>query len=67
MKIKRTAPDAFSIDELTSSELFAILTTIERSVNPATEGFPTDFMQNLHESLCSARERMMQRERTKKN
>ena len=62
MKITRTAPDEFNICELT-----AILTTIESSVHPECEGLPQDFMQQLHENLCSARGRMVQHERMKKN
>jgi hypothetical protein len=74
MKITRTAPDEFNIwlrrakgCELSSAELTAILTTIECSVHPECEGLPQDFMQRLHENLCSARGRMVQHERMKKN
>ena len=67
MKITRTAPNEFNICELSSAELTAILTSIESSVHPECEGLPQDFMQQLHENLCSARERMVQHERIKKN
>ena len=67
MKITRTEADAFSITELTSAELNAILTSIEREVHPESEGMSADFMREVHESMCAARERMVQRERIKKN
>ena len=67
MKITRTAPDEFNICELSSAELTAILTSIESSVHPECEALPQDFMQQLHENLCSARERMVQHEKIKKS
>ena len=66
MKITRTAPDVFSICELTYAELNAILTSMECSVNPDYEGLPIEFMQEVNEKLYSAREKMLKHERLKK-
>ena len=66
MKITRTAPDVFNICELTYAELTAFLTSNECGVNPDFEGLPLNFMQEVYEALCAAREKMLKHERIKK-
>ena len=73
MKITRTAPDVFNIwfrrtkgCELTYAELISILTSNECGVNPDFEGLPLNFMQEVYEALCAARENMLKHEKIKK-
>ena len=73
IKITRTAPDVFNIwlrrakgCELTYAELISILTSNECGVNPDFEGLPLNFMQEVYEALCAARENMLKHEKIKK-
>ena len=73
MKITKTALDVFNIwlrrakgCELTYAELISILTSNECGVNPDFEGLPLNFMQDVYEALCAAREKMLKHERLKK-